>query len=148
MANYSPRIMSYQLRYPESFSNRTEADLPSYEPLEYADTGLRLTKSPGSFDGEIPFDFSTRGIDVLKTTASDLKDMLNKGLITSRAIVQTYLGQIKRHNSQGLMLNALIDVAPEESLLGFADVLDAERAAGNLRGDYHGIPIVIKVCWH
>ncbi|PKK44313.1 hypothetical protein CI102_10892 [Trichoderma harzianum] len=83
-------------------------------------------------------------IDVLKTTASDLKDMLNKGLITSRTIVETYLGQIKRHNSQGMVLNALIDIAPEESLLEFADILDAERAAGNLRGDYHGIPIVLK----
>ncbi|KAM6475991.1 putative amidase [Trichoderma sp. SZMC 28011] len=83
-------------------------------------------------------------INVLKTTASDLKDMLSKGLITSRAIVKAYLGQIKRHNSQGMTLNALIDVAPEESLLGIADILDAERAAGNLRGDYHGIPIVLK----
>ncbi|KAL7788771.1 putative amidase [Trichoderma afarasin] len=83
-------------------------------------------------------------IDLLKTTASDLKDMLSKRLITSRAIVQAYLCQIKRHNSQGMVLNALIDVAPEEALLGFADVLDAERAAGNLRGDYHGIPIVLK----
>ncbi|KAL7907171.1 putative amidase [Trichoderma velutinum] len=83
-------------------------------------------------------------IDVLKTTASELKDMLNKGLITSRAIVQVYLCQIKQHNSQGMMLHALIDVAPEEVLLRSADTLDAERAAGNLRGDYHGIPIVLK----
>ncbi|OPB36325.1 hypothetical protein A0O28_0054040 [Trichoderma guizhouense] len=84
-------------------------------------------------------------IDVLTTTASDLKDMLSKGLITSRAIVKAYLRQIKRHNSQGTVLNALIDVAPEEVLLRFADVLDAERAAGNLRGPYHGIPIVLKL---
>ncbi|KAK4063145.1 hypothetical protein Trihar35433_8940 [Trichoderma harzianum] len=84
-------------------------------------------------------------IDVLTTTASDLKDMLSKGLITSRAIVKAYLRQIKRHNSQGTVLNALIDVAPEEVLLRFADVLDAERAAGNLRGRYHGIPIVLKL---
>ncbi|KAL6696741.1 putative amidase [Trichoderma pleuroticola] len=83
-------------------------------------------------------------IDVLKATASDLKDMLSKGLITSRAIVKAYLRQIKRHNSQGTVLNALIDVAPEDVLLKFADVLDAERAAGNLRGRYHGIPIVLK----
>ncbi|KAK4081041.1 uncharacterized protein Triagg1_2573 [Trichoderma aggressivum f. europaeum] len=139
--------MSHQLRYTESISNKTEADQLSYEPLGYGNTFLCLPKSPGCFAGDVPFDSSTRGmgdIDVLKTTASDLKDMLNKGLITSRAIVQTYLGQIKRHNSQGMVLNALIDVAPEEVLLGFADVLDAERAAGNLRGDYHGIPIVLK----
>lgn len=81
---------------------------------------------------------------MLTTTASDLKDMLSKGLITSRAIVKAYLRQIKRHNSQGTVLNALIDVAPEEVLLRFADVLDAERAAGNLRGPHHGIPIVLK----
>ncbi|KAL7938464.1 putative amidase [Trichoderma chlorosporum] len=105
------------------------------------------SKSLGYVDSNMPLDISAGGlkdIDMLTTTATDLKVMLSKGLITSRAIVQAYLRQIELHNSQGIQLNALIDVAPEEVLLGFADELDAERAAGNLRGDYHGIPIVLK----
>lgn len=140
--------MFHQLRDLELFSNKTDINRPSCEPSESEDTYLHLPKSSGCFNGEIPFDPSASAmgdINVLKTTASDLKDMLSKGLITSRAIVKAYLRQIKRHNSQGMTLNALIDVAPEESLLGIADILDAERAAGNLRGDYHGIPIVLKV---
>ncbi|KAL7951871.1 putative amidase [Trichoderma barbatum] len=125
MADRRPGVMSHWLQYLGLSTAKVEASHLSHEPLEDLHTALRE-------------------IDLLKTTATDLKDMLSKGLITSRAIVQVYVRQIRQHNSQGMLLNALIDVAPEEALLGFADVLDAERAAGNLRGHYHGIPIVLK----
>ncbi|KAL7784958.1 putative amidase [Trichoderma ceciliae] len=149
MSSHKLSIVSYCLQILHLFRPRAKASEPSYQSPDHINTNICPLKPPMFLSGEMPFsasnpDGAAGEIDVLRTTATDLKAMLDKGLITSRVIVQVYLRQIRRHNSQGMGLNALIDVAPEGVLLAFADMLDSERAAGNLRGDYHGIPIVLK----
>lgn len=81
-------------------------------------------------------------INVLTVTASELETKLNDNSITSRQLVKLYLSQIAKYNGY---LKAVIAVAPEELLDKTAAKFDAERAAGNIRGPLHGIPILLKV---
>jgi amidase len=83
--------------------------------------------------------------DPLTTTAVDLQHMLQTKQITSVEIVEQYLDQIGSHEPT---LNALISIAPGESLRRIAASLDDERLQGRIRGPLHGIPIVLKVHWN
>ncbi|KAL6802226.1 amidase family protein [Trichoderma sp. SZMC 28012] len=80
-------------------------------------------------------------INVLTVTASELEAKLNDNSITSRQLVKLYLSQIAKYNGY---LKAVIAVTSEDLLDKTAAKLDAERAAGNVRGPLHGIPILLK----
>lgn len=82
--------------------------------------------------------------DVLTTTASQLRERLQAGTITSVAIVKSYLTQIENHNHAGAHLNAMLSMPTKEKLFKIANTLDEERAARQLRGPLHGIPITLK----
>jgi len=84
--------------------------------------------------------------DLLRLSATELQHLLGKQVLTSVELVKECLAQIERHNNQGLQLQAVISTAPSSLLLDAAAELDAERAKGTLRGPFHGIPILIKVC--
>ncbi|KAJ4860480.1 amidase domain-containing protein [Trichoderma breve] len=84
---------------------------------------------------------STLLFDPLTTTTVELQQRLASGKLNSVQIIETYLTQIDAHNPA---LNAFISLAPRDALRSIAAALDAERAAGSLRGPFHGIPIVLK----
>jgi amidase len=44
-----------------------------------------------------------------------------------------------------LQLRAVIETAPYDSVMSIAQSLDDERAAGNVRSELHGIPMLFKV---
>jgi len=79
----------------------------------------------------------------LTTNAVDLRYLLQTGQITSVQIVERYLEHIELHEPT---LNALASIAPCETLRRCAALLDDERSQGNIRGPFHGIPIILKVC--
>ena len=74
--------------------------------------------------------------DVLTSTALSLQEQLSNGRLTSVDTVRTYNAHIEQHNPSLRLL---------ETLLHHAELLDAERKNGTVRGPLHGIPIVIKV---
>lgn len=80
--------------------------------------------------------------NVLTTTASDLKRLLQSGTITSVEIVKIYLEEIERYDGY---LKSVICTAPKDDLLARAKTLDQERHDGQQRSKLHGIPILIKV---
>ena len=80
----------------------------------------------------------------LSTTALELQSHLVSGSLTSVQILETYLAQIEKHNHTGQKLNAIISVAPRNSLVAQAQKLDEERKAGKIRGPLHGLPVVVK----
>ena len=81
-----------------------------------------------------PADFS-----VVEATIPQMQAALEAGEVTSRDLVTQYLVRIATYENT---LNAAITVNP--GALDIADALDAERAAGEVRGPLHGIPVAIK----
>jgi amidase len=79
--------------------------------------------------------------NVLTTNAIDLQHSLQENKITSVQIVHEYIAQIDRHEPT---LNALISAAKRDNVLAIAKALDQERQKGELRGPFHGIPIILK----
>jgi amidase len=82
-----------------------------------------------------PFDFEERGI-------LDLQAAMASGAESSRSITEKYLDRIAAVDRRGPELRAVIELNPDA--LDIAAALDAERAAGGLRGPMHGVPVLIK----
>ena len=79
------------------------------------------------------------GLDLQTATIADLQQALTSGRLTSRQLVQAYLGRIKAFDGK---TNSIRELSP--TALKMADALDRERRAGKLRGPLHGIPILLK----
>jgi amidase len=80
-------------------------------------------------------------VNVLTTNAVDLQQLLEEKKTTSAYIVEDYLAQIHRYESA---LHALISPAPKDQVLEIAKARDEERQKGQIRGPFHGIPIILK----
>jgi amidase len=79
------------------------------------------------------------GFSVVEATIPQMQDLMERGELTSRELVTLYLARIATFEDR---LNAAIYINPHA--LEEADALDAERAAGNVRGPLHGIPVALK----
>lgn len=82
---------------------------------------------------------SVAGIDLHAATIPDLQRALDAGEVTSVQLVEAYLARIAAFEP---VVNAVQVTHPEA--LALAAQLDAERAAGDLRGPLHGIPVLLK----
>ncbi|KAM5347848.1 hypothetical protein ACJ41O_007672 [Fusarium nematophilum] len=83
-------------------------------------------------------------LDVLTTTANDLRELLGSEKITSLQIVESYLSHIDAHNTKGAKCRAVISTPPRVQLIAGAVKLDKERQQGQLRSPLHGVPILLK----
>ncbi|NNK64729.1 MAG: amidase [Gemmatimonadetes bacterium] len=68
-----------------------------------------------------------------------MQQAMEEGRITSRQLVEAHLVRIATYEER---VNAVMNV--NANALAEADRLDRERAAGQLRGPLHGIPIALK----
>lgn len=73
-------------------------------------------------------------------TLFDMQALLHEGRFTSEELVTYYLDRIQRYDVD--KLNAVMELDP--AALEQARALDAERAAGKVRGPLHGLPILLK----
>ncbi|MCA9312690.1 MAG: hypothetical protein KDA21_15860, partial [Phycisphaerales bacterium] len=73
-------------------------------------------------------------------TILDMQQALAAGTLTSSELVTYYLDRIQRYDID--KLNAVMELNPQA--LAIAGQLDDERAAGNVRGNLHGIPVLLK----
>lgn len=76
---------------------------------------------------------------VVEATIPEMQAAMEEGRTTSRDLVEQYLIRLGLYENT---LNAAISI--NDKALEAADTLDRERAAGNVRGPLHGIPIAIK----
>ncbi len=75
-------------------------------------------------------------------TISDMQALMVAGDLTAVSLTEGYLARIDAIDRTGPTLNAVIELNPDA--LAIAAQLDAERAAGDVRGPLHGIPILLK----
>lgn len=73
-------------------------------------------------------------------TIPQLQTLMDSGELNSLQLVVHYLDRIQRYDVD--KLNSVLELNPEA--LEIAQVLDEERAMGNLRGPMHGIPVLLK----
>ena len=82
---------------------------------------------------------SLAGLDLQLVTIPQLTKALASGKTSSRELVQAYLARIRAYDGHVNSIRAL-----NRHALRLAGKLDAERAAGRVRGPLHGIPILLK----
>lgn len=96
-----------------------------------SNTEKKKTEQPNFND----FPFNEKSI-------SELQQLMKNGELTCEELVIAYLDRIEKIDKNGPGLNAVIDINPDA--LPLARQLDEERKNGNLRGNLHGIPIMLK----
>lgn len=84
----------------------------------------------------------TGTFELEEVTIAELQAGMASGRWTAQAITQAYLERIAQLNRRGPELRAVIETNPDA--LAIAEQLDRERAAGQVRGPLHGIPILLK----
>ena len=107
-----------------------------------AGTACRVSDpGPEARSGAGP-DPGVSGFELEETTIGELGRQMAAGERTSVDITRLYLGRIEAVDRQGPTLRSIIETNPDA--LEIAEGLDRERAAGNVRGPLHGIPILLK----
>jgi len=77
-----------------------------------------------------------------EATIEQLQARMQAGELTAHALTSAYLARIAAIDHDGPQLRSVIETNPDA--LAIATRLDAERAAGKVRGPLHGIPVLIK----
>jgi amidase len=79
---------------------------------------------------------------VFEKTAPQLQEALTHGVVTSEDIVREYLRRQAAFDRNGPTFKAMLRL--NTHIIADARARDAERAAGQVRGAFHGIPIAFK----
>jgi amidase len=107
---------------------------PLRQPFPYHFPSQNASGTPGLFP--MP---TCHGITLEEATIDQLQSYMNKGAVTSAALLRCYLKRIYQVDGY---INSIIELNPDAE--DIAAALDAERAAGQVRGPLHGIPFIVK----
>ena len=83
-----------------------------------------------------------RAFSVFEKTSEEIQDALTRGATTSEDVVRDYLARLSLYDRNGPTLRSMLALNPRA--IADARALDSERAAGRIRGPFHGIPIAFK----
>lgn len=81
-------------------------------------------------------------MELVELTFVELAALMAAGKETAKSLVGKYRQRIEALDQKGPMLRSVLELNPEADAI--AEGLDAERAAGKVRGPLHGIPILVK----
>jgi amidase len=96
----------------------------------------------GGTGGEGDAWWVNEAFELEEATFAELSAAMESGERTAVEITRLYLERIEALDRAGPRLRSIIETNPEA--LEIAQRLDEERAAGNVRGPLHGIPIAVK----
>ncbi|WP_285246554.1 amidase [Pseudarthrobacter sp. efr-133-R2A-89] len=85
---------------------------------------------------------AARPFNVVEAGISRLRAALESGEVTSEELVELYLERIRKYDSSGICLNAMVVMNPEA--VAEAQASDRRRAAGFTLGPLDGIPYTAK----
>lgn len=80
--------------------------------------------------------------EIATRSAGELAALLGRGELRSVEIAEQLIDRIVSLDAHGPGLRSVLELAPDA--LEVAASLDAERAAGRVRGPLHGVPVVVK----
>ncbi len=80
--------------------------------------------------------------DFIEADIADLHDHMQRGELSSEALVGWYLDRIESIDRAGPTLAAIIEINPDA--LSIARALDKEWKTSGPRGPMHGIPVILK----
>ena len=124
-----------------------DVDCPLYSqpfPRPEPDYTGKLTRDFAPFqaalDAYTPAQAAALDALIRGKTIPELQTRMDSGDLTATDLVVYYLDRIRRYDVD--KLNAVLELNP--AALEIAQALDAERAAGAVRGPMHGIPVLLK----
>jgi Asp-tRNA(Asn)/Glu-tRNA(Gln) amidotransferase A subunit family amidase len=79
---------------------------------------------------------------VFEKTVSQIQDAMTHGTTTSQDITREYLARATMYDRNGPLFRAILALNPHA--IAEARASDADRAAGHVRGPFHGVPIIFK----
>ncbi len=79
---------------------------------------------------------------VFEKSVSQLQDAMTQGQTTSEDITREYLARSAMYDRNGPRFRAVLAFSPRA--IEEARASDAERAAGQVRGPFHGVPLIFK----
>jgi amidase len=79
---------------------------------------------------------------IVETSIADIHAAYRDGILTTRRLVEMYLGRIDAYDRKGPSINSVIALNPEA--LEEAERLDASFKASGFVGPLHGIPVLLK----
>lgn len=85
---------------------------------------------------------AVRSVNVVEAGVGRLRSALESGQVTSEELVEVYLERIRKYDSSGICLNAMVVMNPEA--VAEAQASDRRRAAGFTLGPLDGIPYTAK----
>ncbi len=85
-------------------------------------------------------DFRAKGI--IAGSLPEVINALNTGKISSQALVNLYIERIEKIDKNGPKLQSILALNPD--VLAIAQKLDKQRAAGEIIGPLHGVPVLLK----
>ncbi len=118
----------------------TDLSYPRPEPDYSGKLARDFTPFAAALDAYTPEQAAAREAVVSGKTIPELQMLMDNGDLTSVDLVVFYLERIQRYDVD--KLNSVLELNPD--VLEIAQALDDERAAGNIRGAMHGIPVLLK----
>ncbi len=118
----------------------TDQSFPRPEPDYTGKLARDFTPFTAVLAAYTPDQAAVREALVSGRTIPELEELMDGGELTSVDLVVYYLERIQRYDVD--RLNSVLELNPD--VLEIAQALDAERAAGTVRGPLHGIPVLLK----
>ena len=104
--------------------------------------GLTPTQRSQIANWSLPPAAAPPAFSVVEKSVGELQDAMTRGTTTSEDIVREYLARLARFDRNGPVLRAMLGL--NRRVVADARASDAERAAGRVRGPFHGVPIAFK----
>jgi amidase len=105
-------------------------------------SGCSPTIKPSKTTQPVLADIDFRATGILAGSLPDVIEALNSKEISSQTLVKLYLDRIEKIDKSGPRLQSILALNPDA--LETAKQLDHMRAAGEILGPLHGVPILLK----
>ena len=153
VARPGPGANSRRRRHPAAVRRNSTIPAPGSEIARVTAIARRLVDAPDLrgltarqrsqiANWNVPSAAPRPSFSVFEKTAEQLQDALTRGETTSEDIVRDYLSRLSRYDRNGPSLRSMLALNPR--VVADARASDAERAAGRVRGPFHGIPVAYK----